>query len=139
MKRSILLTLFMATTVFAFSQKVKMSKDAKEKYVSQEVIAKERADENKMAVYAILRTESETGSNFVQIRLDESSKELPTKASTMSFPELEKLTRGKFSDKAEIDLLNYLAEEGWEVVAVENESEKKLVKRKYYLRKMVSL
>ncbi len=129
----------MATAVIAFSQKVKLSKDAKTKYVSQEVVEKKRAEENKMAVYAILRTEAEIGSDVLQVRLDESGKELPTKASSMNFPELEKLTRGKFSEKAEIDLINYLAEEGWEIVAVENESEKKVSKRKYYLRKMVSI
>jgi len=131
----------MATTVFAYSQKVKMPKEAKEKYVSQEALEKERAEEkeNKMAVYAILRTESEGGSDFMQISLDESTREVATKASTMQFPELLKLTRTKFSVKSEIDLINYLAEREWEIVAIENESDKKMTRRKYYLKKMLSL
>jgi DNA-nicking Smr family endonuclease len=117
---------------------VKLSKEAKDKYVSQEVLEEKQAEENKMAIYAIMRTESEVGSDFLQISLDESGREIPTKAATMEFPELQKLTRGKFSDKSEIDLLNYLAERGWDIVAIENDSEKKIIRRKYYLRKMVS-
>ncbi|MFT5595700.1 MAG: hypothetical protein ACI8QH_000484 [Flammeovirgaceae bacterium] len=139
MKQFILLALFMVTTVFAFSQKVKLSKEAKGNYVSQEVLEKEQVEENKMAVYAIMRTESEMESDFLQISLDESPREIATKASAMQFPELMKLTRSKFSSKAEIDFLNYLGERDWEVMAIENESDKKVIRRKYYLRKMVSL
>lgn len=129
----------MVTTVFSFSQKVKLSKEAKGNYVSQEVLEKEQAEENKVSVYAIMRTESEMGSDFFKLSLDESPREITTKASAMQFPELLKLTRSKFSSKAEIDLLNYLGENDWEVVAIENESEKKMIRRKYYLRKMISL
>lgn len=130
--------LFMATSFLGYSQKVKMTKEARENYVNQEVLEKEKTEEKKTGVYAIMRTESDSGSEFFRISIDESPREIPTKAATMAFPELMKMTRSKFSQKSEIDILNYLAEQDWEVVAIENTSDKKTVSRKYYLRKMVT-
>ena len=138
MKQSILLTLFLAATFYGYSQKVKMSEESRGNYVHRETLENQRPQEKKMAVYAILRAESEAESGFMQLHLEESSKEIATKASTMKFPELVKMTRIKFSLNSEVDLLNYLAENDWEVVAIENEGEKKGVLRKYYLRKMIS-
>jgi hypothetical protein len=144
MKKAVLLLIFIATSMVSFSQKVKMTKEAKEKYVSQEASRDsnkevKRAEENKMLVYAILIAESEVGADFLTFRIQESSRELATKASGMRFDELEKLTRSKFSAKSEVDVLNYLAESGWEIVAIENTTDKKKNQTKYYLKKMVSI
>ncbi|HKL39446.1 MAG TPA: hypothetical protein VJ894_02145 [Cryomorphaceae bacterium] len=139
MKQSILLTVFLVVTFYGYSQKVKMSDEARNNYVQGETSEKERAEEKKMVVYAILRAKSEAGSDFMELNLEEGSRELSTKASMMKFPELMKVTRLKLSSKSEVDLLNYLAENDWEIVAIENDSEKKEVLRKYYLRKMISL
>lgn len=139
MKQSILLTLFLAFTFYSYSQKVKMSEEARSNYVDHERVEDERPEEKKMVVYAILRAESEVGSDFMQLNLEEGSREIVTKASMIKFPELVKVTRAKLSLKSEVDLLNYLAENDWEVVTIENESDKKRVLRKYYLRKMIAL
>jgi len=139
MKKYFLLLIVLSATTLVQGQKVKMTKDAKKKYMSKEVKEKQEAEENKIAVYAILRSESEPNSDFLSLKLDESTRELATKAATMKFPELEKLTRAKFSAKSEVDLLNYLSEGGWEIVTITNERDKKIIKRKYYLKKMVSI
>ena len=129
----------MATTFFGYSQKVKMSKDARGNYVTQETSEEEKPEEMKMTVYAILTAESEPGSEFFQVKLATSPRELETKASSMKFPEFGKLTRSKLSSKSEIDVLNYLAELDWEVVTIANEGDNKMIVRKYYLRKVIIL
>ncbi|MGB6036832.1 MAG: hypothetical protein WBG42_11240 [Cryomorphaceae bacterium] len=140
MKHTILLGLFMAASFFGYSQKVKMSKDARSNYVKEETSEEVKQAEMKMTVYTILTAETEPGSEFFQVKLATSPRELETKASSMKFPELENLTRSKFSSKSEIDLLNYLAELDWEVVSIVYEKdEKKMNIRKYYLRKVISL
>lgn len=142
MKQSILLVLFSAITLFTFGQKVKMTKEARKNYVGEAVIENESNEataQNKMTVYAILRSESEIGSDYFQLSIDESSREIPTKAASMQFPELSKISRNKFSNKGEVDLLNYLAENGWEVVTIENSTTKRLEIRKFYLRKQINL
>lgn len=139
MKHSILLLFFMASTVFAYSQKVKMSKEARGKYVNEEIVKEEPEEKNEMVVYAILRMESEPGSGYYQASIDESGREIPTKAAELNFPELTKLTRTRYSTKAEIDILNYLAQENWEVVTIIDDSDKKATRLKYYLRKTITI
>lgn len=139
MKQSILLVLFLAISVFGYAQKIKLSKESKRNYVSEEVLEKEQSDDNRMVVYAILRAEYESGAESMKLILDQSPREITTKAASMKFPELERLTRSGVTVKGEIDLINYLAENEWDIVSVENQSDKKMVRRKYYLRKMISL
>lgn len=139
MKHTILLGLFVTASFFGYSQKVKMAKDAKNTYVKEQISEPEKRDETKMTVYTILTAESEPGSEFFMIKLATGTRELETKASAMNFPELERLTRAKLSSKSEIDLLNYVAEQDWEIVTIVNDIDEKMNIRKYYLRKVIYL
>jgi len=135
MKRSALLSLFLLFVLFGFSQKVKMSNDAKDNYVNKQ---EQSNQEKSFFVYRILLMESVPDSDYSQLRFVEGMNELPTKASTMSFPELNRLSRVKLTDNAEIEILNFLGELNWEVVAIEVVEDKNTKTRKYYLKKAIS-
>jgi len=112
-----------------------MSNDAKDNYVNKQ---EQSNQEKSFFVYRILLMESVPDSDYSQLRFVEGMNELPTKASTMSFPELNRLSRVKLTDNAEIEILNFLGELNWEVVAIEVVEDKNTKTRKYYLKKAIS-
>jgi hypothetical protein len=118
-------------------QKIKLSKEAKGKYVEQS--NEQEAGQAGIAVYQIINLEFDDDSDGMNIALDRGTGELASKSSEMVFPELEKVIRLKLTKKAEVDLLNYLGEAGWDVFAIETTVDRKKTTRKLYLRKLVYL
>lgn len=120
-----------------FGQKIKLSKDAKGKYVKDQ---NEASDvEEYFAVYYIVQLEFEDNGEDMTVSLNRGSGEIPSKSSVMVFPELEKLGKLKLTKNGEVDLLNYLSENDWEIFAVETQVERKTSYRQLYLRKYVKL
>jgi len=136
MKYSVLTTVIALLLVSgASAQKIKLSKSDKDKYVEQQ---KESDDGDRtMAVYQVMNLQFGENNDKLSISLDRGSGELPSKSSVMVFPELEKLERLNLTPKAEVDLLNYLAENGWEVIAIETVLDRKTTERRVYLRKYI--
>ena len=120
----------------AYAQKIRLSEKNKSKYVTES--GSPAAADSEMVVYSILRMELGDEKKPMKISFDRSSGELASKYTEFVFPELEKLTRTKFSAKAEIDILNYLSENGWEIFSIETIGENKIPMRKIYMRKSVN-
>ncbi len=134
MKKTALLAILMLACSLGYSQKIKMSKEAKKKYVSEESQEKEIPV---IYAYVVLKMEIESGSETMQISIDRGSGELASKGSTVFFPELERLVNLKISNKAEVDVLNFVSESNWDVVSIAYMEDRKKQIRKYYLRKPI--
>jgi len=137
MKKSFLMIIFTSVALVTFSQEVRMTKEAKKNYIAKNVSAEEKDEGDKMLIYNIILAESEEGDEFFNLTVEKGNGQISTKASKMNFPEIINLTRMRVPVNSEVDLLNYLAENGWEIVSIENAGEKKSILRKYYIKKVI--
>ncbi|MEM9053551.1 MAG: hypothetical protein AAGC47_15965 [Bacteroidota bacterium] len=139
MKSTLMILLFVLVGFSAFSQKVKMSDKAKDKYMKEEKTESESVDLNTIEVFQILSAEiSPRGEGFL-LKLQESTSEIPTRVSTLQFPELKMLTANKYMRESEVDLLNYLSENGWTLITINITNFKGQEVRNYYIKKTITL
>jgi hypothetical protein len=131
--------LLIFVSIFFFSaghsQEIELRKDSKSKYIKNSERVVDQS--NGSMVYSILRMELGDEREGLKLSVDKGTGEIPNKYAERVFPELEKLVKSKFSSRSEVDLLNYLSAEGWEIFAVETTAERKISYRKFYIRKRI--
>ncbi|MEM9050978.1 MAG: hypothetical protein AAGC47_02895 [Bacteroidota bacterium] len=137
MKKSLIVFLLALMASPLFSQKVKMSDKAKEKYMKEEKAELEQEESNSLEVVQILTTEFTGRGEAFSISLQKSTSEIPNRASMLQFPELAKIAQNKFSKNSEVDLLNYLAENGWSLITIDITNFNGQETRKYYIKKSI--
>ena len=97
MKKSLVALLLVLTVSPVFSQKVKMSDKAKDKYMKEaEAEAAEEAG-NTVEVFQILSAEVSDRGEGLLLTLKEPTSEIPTRVATLQFPELKMLTANKLA------------------------------------------
>ncbi|MCH2215821.1 MAG: hypothetical protein MK086_11670 [Flavobacteriales bacterium] len=138
MKRSLIVFLLALAASPLFSQKVKMSDKAKGKYMKEEIAEVEEDESESIQVVQILTAEFTGRGEAFLISLQKPTSEIPNRASMLQFPELRKLAGNKISSNSEVDLLNYLAENGWSLITIEMTNFKGQETRKYYIQKRIT-
>jgi hypothetical protein len=138
MKQLTLITALLFLGLSAYSQKVKMSEDAKSRYMTKDEQGATAENNDSFEIYQILEAIYADKDGAFQIRLIEPTKELGTRTAEYQFPEFKKLQSMTFSERGEVELLNYLSENGWTVVSVVTDGIKEQYSKKFYIKKAMS-
>ncbi len=128
MKELILTTVLATMTAVSFGQQVELIKDGPSRGASkQDRIRNMEADDSKadvqITVYLAVDITPTNQSDVFEVKVDKGTAKKNPVLDTLSTPYLDKMERGKVEFTTEVDVLNYLGSNGWEVISVVRESE----------------
>lgn len=146
MKELILTTVLAAMAALSFGQQVELIKDGPSRGASkQDRIRNMEADDSKadvqITVYLAVDITPMNRSDVFDVKVDKGAVSKNQLLDTLSTPYLDKMERGKVEFTTEVDVLNYLGSNGWEVISVVRESEAKDAQKpasRVYVRKTIT-
>jgi hypothetical protein len=127
MKTLFISMLIVCSSLTAYSQEIKMTEDARKKYVSKNEsnTASESTERNSAPTtiasslaYVALDVTSPIQQKGIRVRLDKGANARLSKLQSMDLSELENLEKGQVRLESDVDLLNHVASQGWQVVSI---------------------
>lgn len=129
----------------SYGQQIELIKDGPARGESKQerlkkIETEKSKDKSSLAVYLALDVAEGKEPGIYKVKVDKGTATKGTLLDTLSTPSLDKLERGKVAFKSEIDILNYLGSNGWEVISVIREPDTRDAQKpmsRVYIRKAI--